>query len=347
MARILYGVSGEGSGHSSRAKEIVSYLQGRGHLVKIVSYGKGYDNLRRFFEVEKIFGLRFHYENNRINQSKTLFRNALNLPQAQSSLKKIINLIDVFEPQIVFSDFEPLSCIAANMRKSPLVSIDNQHRLTNTKTEYPKKFEREAKLSRAVTNLVIFNSKACLVTTFDPKSTITNQKTFLFPPILRREILKTKPAKGNFILVYFTSAYCELLEVMKKIRKEFICYGLDMNKREGNIQFKKHSSEGFIRDLARCEGVVANAGFTLISEALFLGKPYLALPVAGQFEQIYNAYSIDKLGYGKFWEKPDREKIEAFLFNLDHYRENLKKYPKEDNAKIFKKIDEMIKIWVK
>ena len=45
MARIVYGVSGEGSGHSSRASEIIPFLLDSGHEVKVVSYNRGYNNL--------------------------------------------------------------------------------------------------------------------------------------------------------------------------------------------------------------------------------------------------------------------------------------------------------------
>jgi uncharacterized protein (TIGR00661 family) len=44
--------------------------------------------------------------------------------------------------------------------------------------------------------------------------------------------------------------------------------------------------------------VIANSGFSLICEALYLGKPYLAIPVRHQFEQVLNAYYVDKMGYG-------------------------------------------------
>ena len=41
MARIVYGVSGEGSGHSSRAREMAGHLVQRGHEVRMASYDRG------------------------------------------------------------------------------------------------------------------------------------------------------------------------------------------------------------------------------------------------------------------------------------------------------------------
>jgi len=341
MANILYGVAGEGSGHSSRAKEIIEYLQSKGHKVKVISYDRGYKNLKPLFDVEEIFGLRFDYKNNKVRPFPTIIKNLLNSPQAVKSVKKVEKIIDEFQPNIIFSDFEPISGIAANLKKIPLISIDNQHRLINTQIEYPKQYRADAEAAKAVTRLIVFNTKACLVTSF-VEDKIINKKTFVFPPILRKEILNVKTQKKDYVLVYLTSAFTDLVDILKKINKKFIVYGLNQEKEEGNVIFKKASQDKFLEDLANCEGVIANAGFTLMTEALYLGKPYLALPVAGQFEQVLNAYYLEKLGYGKHWDILDREKIEAFLFNLNTYRENLKKYPKEDNSKIFAKIDEVI-----
>lgn len=341
MAKILYGVAGEGSGHSSRAKEIISYLNKKGHTVKIISYDKGYNNLSKYFKVEKIFGLHFDMKDNKVLILTTIYKNFLKTPQAAKSIKKVVKIIEDFEPNVVFSDFEPISCIAANIKKIPIISIDNQHRLTNTKIEYPRQYAKDAVLAKAVTNLMIFNTKACLVTSF-VKTKIINKKTFIFPPILREEILKTKTKKGDYILVYLTSPWSGLTDVLKSLNQEFIVYGFNIDKVEKNLIFKKASQSGFLRDLSACKGVLANAGFTLITEALYLHKPYLAIPVKGQFEQILNAYYLDRLGYGKYYDELDKQKIELFLKNINKYARNLKKYKKDDNSKIFKKIDELV-----
>lgn len=345
MARILYGVCGEGSGHSSRAKEIITHLKERGHETKILSYDRGLKNLSQHFEVVEIAGLNFHYAKNEVQFIPTIFKNALKTPKLQKSIEKALKIIEEFKPQIVFSDFEPISCIAANIKRLPLISIDNQHRLINTKIEYPKKYALEAEAAKAVTRAMIFGSKACLVISFD-KPPIINEKTFLFAPILRKEVLETKPTDGDYILVYLTSPSTKIIDILRSIRKKFIIYGFNKGQKDGNLVFKKASQEEFLKDLAACQGIVANAGFTLISEALYLGKPYLAWPAKNQFEQTFNAYYVDKLGYGRYWNELDKEKIESFLFNLDRYKENLKNYPKEDNSKIFAKIDELINEFV-
>ena len=341
MARILYGVAGEGYGHSSRAKEIIEHLIKKGHVVKVISYGKGYEALSASFDVEEIFGLRFSYKNNEVRYLKTALRNFMLLPRVRQSVLKVIKLIDEFKLQIVFTDFEPVSCIAANIRKLPLISIDNQHGLTRTKIEYPKKYKKDANAAMLVTKMIAFNAKEYMITDFY-HGRIIKKKTSVFPPIVGKDIMSIKPQQKDFILVYSTSSSENLPAILKKINEKFVMYGYGLDKKDKNLQYKKSSRKEFIKDLSRCKGVIATAGLTLISEALYLRKPYLAIPIKGQFEQALNAYNLEKQGYGRYYEALDREKTESFLYNLSLYKKKLKEYKREGNLKIFKKVDSIL-----
>jgi uncharacterized protein (TIGR00661 family) len=79
-----------------------------------------------------------------------------------------------------------------------------------------------------------------------------------------------------------------------------------------------------------------------VSEALHLGKPYLAMPVEHQFEQIFNAHWLQKTGYGAYWEELDKERVESFLYNLPVYREKLEHYPRQGNRALLAKVDALI-----
>ena len=155
------------------------------------------------------------------------------------------------------------------------------------------------------------------------KARLNKKTTLLFPPILRGEVLRTRPTEGDSVLVYVTSNAADLLPVLRSVRQKFICYGFDREGKDSNLDFRKASLDGFLRDLANCRAIVANAGFSLISEALYLGKPYLAWPVKRQFEQVFNAYYIGQMGYGAYGDDLNKERVESFLFNLESYREKL------------------------
>lgn len=80
----------------------------------------------------------------------------------------------------------------------------------------------------------------------------------------------------------------------------------------------------FLGHLARCHAYVGSAGFESLCEAHFLGKPVLAVPTDGQFEQLLNAWDAERCGvarwgsYGDlddFWAAPDppgKAEVESF-----------------------------------
>lgn len=74
---------------------------------------------------------------------------------------------------------------------------------------------------------------------------------------------------------------------------------------EGNIHLRPFSRHGFLADLASCSGIISNAGFELLSEAIQGGRKLLVQPLRGQMEQISNALALEKLGYGDVMHQHD------------------------------------------
>ena len=220
----------------------------------------------------------------------------ITVPQAAKSLAQLNELVDDPKIDLVITDFEPLTCHIGHKKHLPVISIDNQHCLTNAVVSYPKKYRRDAAAAKIVTKLMTPRANAYLVISFF-KAPIRKRNTFLFPPLLRREILDATPSEGDHVLVYVTSPAPALAKLLNQVRCKFIAYGFGREGVEGNIAFKKPSLEGFFSDLVSARAVIANSGFSLVTEALHLGKPYLAVPVSHQFEQIFNAYWLQKSGY--------------------------------------------------
>jgi len=342
MAKILYGVSGEGFGHAARSKEIISHLINQGHQVKVLSYDRGFFWLKNFFDTEEIFGLRLTYENNSVKYLPTIFDNAMSTPQVLKSITKIRQIMKDFKPELVISDFEPLSAATANLHGIPLISIDNQHLLTRTEVDYPPEFKKDFLAAKVVTRLMVMNAKAYLITNFFTVP-IVEDRTRVLPPIVRQEVLDAEVTEGDYHLVYLTSNAEAVPEKLKGLKEKFIIYGVaDKLGQDENLFYKPLDQTTFLADLAGAKSIVANAGLSLISEALYLGKPYLAVPAKNQFEQMLNAYYLDKLGYGKFSQDLARPDVEAFLKNLTTYKNNLKNYTKSDNSLFFQAVDEAI-----
>lgn len=341
MANILYGVNGEGAGHSTRAKEVLTHLVSHGHRVHVASFDRGLQNLKQGFDVTEIYGFRFAYVNNRVRYKRTIARNLITVPQATRSLRSLNALIDDAGIDLVITDFEPLTCHVGHKRGLPVISIDNQHCLTNAVVSYPKQYRRDAAAAKIVTKLMTPRANAYLVISFFT-APLRKRNTFLFPPLLRQEILNATPTVGDHVLVYVTSPAPALAKLLNSVRCRFIAYGFGREGADGNILYKKPSLEGFFSDLVSSRAIVANSGFSLVTEALHLGKPYLAVPVSHQFEQIFNAYWLEKSGYGGYWEELNKERVESFLYNLPHYREALAQYSRQGNGALFAKLDDLI-----
>lgn len=329
MSRILYGVSGEGSGHSSRATEMTRHLLSSGHDVRIVSYDRGYRNMSTEFEAIEIEGLHIVCENNRVRPLKTLWHNLRRGGRAIRRLKALAELVRTFQPDCVITDFEPTTAWLAWWYRLPLVSLDNQHRMRYMKFRSPARLMVSRWITVLLIRLLVPSPTAALATTYYYGER-KNDRIFLFPPILRREVLACRPSTGDHHLVYVTCHFEHLLDLLKSFpEQQFVVYGCNREDVDGNLRYRPFSTDGFLRDLESCQSVLATAGFTLISESIYLGKPYLAMPMVGQFEQQLNAICLEELGFGVNAQQIDRASLTHFFDRLPALQERVAAYAVE------------------
>jgi len=322
MARIIYAVAGEGFGHSSRSHLIGQRLLDAGHNVMFVGYGKSLTYLKEYFSgrVREIFGLHFAYQRGRIDKSETLKRNLLNLPEGNRQNDELFRKVfEPFAPALVISDFEPFSAWWAWRNRVPFISIDHEHMLTLCELEHPARSWFSRLTAELVTKCYYVGAVAYVIVNFF-KAPLRIDSAVLAPPIVRPVVTDLESRAGDDILVYSTSGKGreELEKVLAKFADvRFLVYGFSDAGESGNCVFKRRSTEGFLADLATARGVVASAGFSLISECLHLKKKMLALPVAGQYEQIINAHYIGKLGLGVSSHILDEGALARFFERLD------------------------------
>ena len=343
MAKIVYGVSGEGSGHSSRSREMLTHLQQLGHRVKVVSYDRGYANLKDDFDVFETEGLHIASLDNRVSKVKTFTDNLQRLSKGHKKLQALRKqLFKKFQPICVITDFEPMTAYLANHYDLPLITIDNQHRLRYMSYPCPAHLQAERRMTTTIIRAMVPRPDVSLVTTFyygAPK----NNRTFFFPPILRQEILSLQPFYGEHILIYLTSGFETFLRKLKSFSHEtFIVYGAGKEGSDGHLTFKAFSKTGFLHDLASCKAVMATAGFTLMTESFYLRKPYLAMPMRGQFEQEINGILLALLKYGINLRRVTIEAVGNFLYRLPDFAENLKTYRAQDNSAIKARLSELL-----
>lgn len=343
MANIVYGLSGEGSGHSSRSREMIAHLEQLGHKVKVVSYDRGYHNLKDDFDVFETEGLHIASSDNRVSKVRTFTENLQRLPRGHKKLQALRKeIFRAFKPDSVITDFEPMTAYLAHHYDMPLISIDNQHRIRYMTYPCPVRLQKERRMTISVIRAMVPKPDVSLVTTFY-YGEAKNSRTFFFPPILREAVLELQPSSKGHVLVYLTSGFESFLKLLRSFTRErFLVYGYDRDDQEGPILYKPFSKDGFLRDLAGCKAVMATAGFTLMTEAFYLRKPYLALPMRGQFEQELNAYLLARLKYGLNLRRIRTEAIGNFLYRLPDYNSNLNNYRAEDNGAIKATLGELL-----
>lgn len=340
--KIIYGLSGQGFGHSARSRELLRHLIESGHQVKIFTYGQSLLLLEEYQDlIEPIPGLVLIYNGNRLSYLKTVWQNCQKISLQLQKWRELKKIFADFKPDLVITDFEPLTARLARKFKKPLISFDNQHQLIRTKIKKIEKYKKDSWVDKMIVKIMIGSADYYLITSFfktEPKYT----DTFIFAPIIRREIRELNHQPEDYILVYEGSDFEKLIPLLKKIKQKFVVVNSQKEGQEENIVYKKYSKIEWLELLAKAKAVIGTAGLSLLGECIYLKKPYLALPIEKQTEQIINAEYLKSLGYGDFAYKLDLTKLENFINNLNNYQKNLINAEACGNELLFKKIDEII-----
>jgi uncharacterized protein (TIGR00661 family) len=349
--KILYGVVGEGMGHAMRSRVILEHLVAQEHDVEIMASGRAVDFLSKRFEgVNRIHGLHMIYEENRVRPMKTLWSNvttgAVGLPK---NIAAYFDLITSFRPEAVISDFESWTYLYGKTHRLPVLSVDNMQIINRCTlpSEVIAGQKAEFQLTKAfIKSKLPFCDEYFITTFFHPE--IRKDRTRLFPPILRPEILSANRRAGEHLLVYTTGdGNTSFADTLEKSGLECRIYGMRRDLKsevvEGNLRYQPFSEDKFIDDLASSRAVIAGGGFTLMGEAVFLRKPMLAVPLARQFEQALNARYLELEGYGRHAQTLDDPKtVMDFLEAIPACEEKLSRYEQDGNNRIKTAIDEWL-----
>jgi uncharacterized protein (TIGR00661 family) len=251
-----------------------------------------------------------------------------------------------FTAELVIIDFESFSYFYAKTKGLPLISIDNMQVMSRCDLDI--KIAKEEKsnynLAKQIVKAKVPNCNHYLISSFfDAK--VTKKNTLLVPPIIRKEIVEAKVSEQNHILMYQTSSSLKTVEqtLAELPHETFIVYGMNKDESRGNVVFKPFSEAGFIQDFASAKAVIANGGFSFISEAVYLKKPVYSFPIANQFEQYMNAEYLDKLGYGRHFTALGSDQLKAFIYDLNRFKKNLSAYSQAGNSLLFEKLDACLK----
>ena len=338
---VFYCVCGEGMGHAIRTGVIVDRIKDK-YDVYIFSSDRAYEYLNsKFDNVYEIGGFNTVYINNKVNNLKTLSdalkRNPTNIKVGYENLYKKARQL---HPDVIVTDFEIYATMLSKLRNIPLISLDNIHMITQTKIDYPKDHYVEMLKAKGVIKTYVVNPKIHILTSFFYPRVRAKKNAVIYPPIIREDILKLTPKKGDHIIVYQTSRESgKLVRRLKSLKDEkFIVYGFNKNEIDENLTYKEFNEDEFYDDLASSKAVICNGGFTFISEAIHLKKPIYSVPAIGNFEQTLNGFYVQKLGYGEYHEVMSAQRVANFLKKLPKYQKRLDKVKQTNNDGIVREL---------
>ena len=219
-----------------------------------------------------------------------------------------------FEPDVVVSDFESFVLTVARRERVPAISVDNIMMLDRCRHDEgiiggdTLDFE----LARQIARTKAAGLHWAIVPTFF-RPPLRRKATTLVAPVLREAVLAARAEQGEHLLVYQTAAGSEtLVRALHETGPALPALRRAPRPRP-RTSSTASSSTGrsarpvFLDDLRTARGVIAGGGFSLLSECVYLHKPALSIPVAGQFEQTLNARYLERLGYGEYAEAPSPE----------------------------------------
>jgi len=280
--QILYAIQGTGNGHITRARVMAPALQQVGIQADYLFSGRdpsAYFDMECFGQYQTRTGLTLVTQAGRVSKWQTLKQSRI------GEFYRDVRHLDLSAYELVLTDFEPVAAWAARRQKCRCIGLAHQFALC-----FPLPGTERSFLLRQA------------VSFFTPTDTQLGIHWQAFDaPILPPLILpQAYPLQhdASVILVYLP------FEDRGEVRQWLLQFPeyhfriylkTDTPCSEGHLDFLPLSQDGFQQDLARCGGVICNAGFGLCSEAMQSGKKLLVKPLKGQIEQYSNAVILERM----------------------------------------------------
>jgi len=286
--KILYAIQGTGNGHISRAREIVPLLQQYGDVDLLISGTQADVKLRQDISFQ-LHGFSFIFgKKGGVNHYETW--KSMNLPRFITDMRKL----PLKDYQLILNDFEPVTAWACRLRGIESVGLSHQASFQSPKVPKLKSVNWAQLVMNyyaPATHYVGFHFKA-----YDD---------FIHTPVIRSEIRSLKTSNLGHYTVYLPAIDDRiLLPVLKQIPQvqwKVFSKHTKTSFTEANVSVCPINNEQFNTSLASCTGLLTGGGFEGPSEALFLGKKLLVVPMKFQYEQQCNAYALEQLGLPVIW----------------------------------------------
>ncbi|MTI86999.1 MAG: hypothetical protein FH748_03415 [Balneolaceae bacterium] len=282
--KILYGIQGTGHGHISRARVVLPKLREFAEVEVLIS---GY-NYKLNVEGEIAYkprGISFSYDN---KGSIDFLDTALNLQPMQ--FMRDVGTLPVDAYDFVVNDFEPVSAWAARTAGIPCVAISHQASFLSVEVPRPSR-------KSFVSEQILRYFAPC---TAAVGSHYIRYDDFIEPPIIRDQIKALNPLQKNHVTVYLPAfdyqTLCSILVQIKSVEWHIFSPYCKHAYERGNVKVQPTGKDCFLKSIESCIGIISASGFETTSEAMYLGKKLLTIPIRNQYEQLCNAAALQDLG---------------------------------------------------
>ena len=296
MERIGFSLAGEGRGHAARVVALSQLLRDRYDIVYFCP-----EPARDFIlkhipdaEIEPVPALNFVKNGHGIDYFRTLFTTIRQLQTLKSDIAVLTERIRRQGLSALISDFEPYASWAAAHCGVPVLNLNHPGVILKFLTISPA-----AWVAQIVATLMMPPAQKTLICSFYRGD---------IGPIIRNDLRRSIPRRGDYYLVYTKdSSRSRVQAVLDRFPDQ-------------RFRVFPNPEDDFTEALIGCRGVIAPAGHQLLSESLFLGKPVLAIPQIGQFEQRLNARMLRLSGRGEVGRIRSLESDMArFIARIDEF----------------------------
>ena len=303
--KVLYGVQATGNGHITRARALLPALQQQGIAVDFLFSGRPAAQLfdmQPFGHYRWARGFTFCSEQGKVQRLSTLRQ------LAPWQFYQDVCQLDLTPYDLVLTDFEPVTAWAAKRQGRLSVGLARQYALRH-----------------AIAGNHSVGWLKYAVPCFAPAQHMLGVHWLpTYPDLLPPLLTPATPPDPNallpnaspFILVYlpFEQLSAVLPWLKQQTAWQFKLYtAIQAPRCDENVTLLPLSRQAFPDDLQRCDGVIANSGFGLCSEALRAGKKLLIKPLQGQIEQAYNAHTLVKMAKATVFQQFDAVLLHTWL----------------------------------
>ena len=282
--KILYAVQATGNGHISRAMQLLPYLERHG----TVDFFMSGDNASLALNGNVKYrskGLSLYYTQcGGLNYWQIFKKN-----KWTRAMKEARDL-PVNKYDLVINDFDYITAESCRIHKKNSLHLGHQASFISEQTPRPDK----------ISSVGEFIYKHYCNTSHFLGFHFESYDSFILPPVVKKEITEAEVSDLGHITVYLPSYQRNCLESQFLMLKNQLFHWflpcIKQPYREENIIYYPIDSTFFNQSLVTCHGLITGGGFEISSEAMFLGKKLMCIPIRDHYEQKCNAAALQKLG---------------------------------------------------